>query len=48
MSRSASVSEGGCLLSDHTDIILHELRIDNERLASLRAEDVIGGALTLV
>ncbi|HEY6796619.1 MAG TPA: CoA transferase [Kineosporiaceae bacterium] len=42
-SRSATQALAGCALGQHTDAILHELGISDERIADLRSRSVIGG-----
>jgi crotonobetainyl-CoA:carnitine CoA-transferase CaiB-like acyl-CoA transferase len=43
-SRSRSKAEAGCTIGQHTDVILRELGLDDERIADLRAAKVVGGA----
>jgi crotonobetainyl-CoA:carnitine CoA-transferase CaiB-like acyl-CoA transferase len=43
LSRGIETLGAGCTIGQHTDAILHELGYDNERIAALRADGVIGG-----
>ena len=43
LSRSAVTLGAGCTIGQHTDAILRELGYDDERIAALRADGVIGG-----
>lgn len=42
-SRSETQALAGCTLGQHTDAILREIGIDDERIADLRGRNVIGG-----
>jgi crotonobetainyl-CoA:carnitine CoA-transferase CaiB-like acyl-CoA transferase len=41
VSRSASKPEAGCRLGQHTDALLREMGYPDERIAELRAQDVV-------
>jgi crotonobetainyl-CoA:carnitine CoA-transferase CaiB-like acyl-CoA transferase len=45
MSRSVSIVAGGCLVGDHTDRILRDIGYDDDRLATLRSDGVVGGIM---
>ncbi|CDO31271.1 CaiB/BaiF CoA transferase family protein [Mycolicibacterium porcinum] len=42
-SRSRTKADAGCTIGQHTDAVLHEIGVDDDRIAALRAAKVIGG-----
>lgn len=42
-SRSRTKADAGCTIGQHTDAVLREIGLDDERIAALRAAGVIGG-----
>jgi crotonobetainyl-CoA:carnitine CoA-transferase CaiB-like acyl-CoA transferase len=42
LSRAEATLGAACTIGQHTDAILHELGYDDDRIAALRAEGVIG------
>jgi crotonobetainyl-CoA:carnitine CoA-transferase CaiB-like acyl-CoA transferase len=40
-SRSMTKADGGCLIGEHTDAVLRELGTDDDRIADLRARNII-------
>lgn len=42
-SRSRTRADAGCTIGQHTDSVLHEIGVDDDRIATLRAAKVIGG-----
>jgi crotonobetainyl-CoA:carnitine CoA-transferase CaiB-like acyl-CoA transferase len=42
-SRSRSKAEAGCTIGQHTDAVLHEIGLDDARIADLRSREIIGG-----
>jgi crotonobetainyl-CoA:carnitine CoA-transferase CaiB-like acyl-CoA transferase len=42
-SRSRSKAEAGCTIGQHTDVVLHEIGLDDARIADLRSREIVGG-----
>ncbi|MDR3662492.1 MAG: CoA transferase, partial [Mycobacterium sp.] len=42
-SRSRTKADAGCTVGQHTDVVLREMGLDADRIAALRAAEVIGG-----
>jgi crotonobetainyl-CoA:carnitine CoA-transferase CaiB-like acyl-CoA transferase len=42
-SRSRTNADAGCTIGQHTDAVLHELGLDDEAIADLRAKEIVGG-----
>jgi crotonobetainyl-CoA:carnitine CoA-transferase CaiB-like acyl-CoA transferase len=42
-SRSRTKADAGCIIGQHTDVVLREIGLDDDRIAALRAAEVIGG-----
>jgi crotonobetainyl-CoA:carnitine CoA-transferase CaiB-like acyl-CoA transferase len=43
-SRSRSRADAGCTIGQHTDAILREIGLDDDRIAELRAKEIVGGS----
>jgi crotonobetainyl-CoA:carnitine CoA-transferase CaiB-like acyl-CoA transferase len=43
-SRSRSKAEAGCTIGQHTDALLREIGLDDDRIADLRSREIVGGS----
>jgi crotonobetainyl-CoA:carnitine CoA-transferase CaiB-like acyl-CoA transferase len=43
-SRSRSKAEAGCTIGQHTDAVLREIGLDDDRIADLRSREIVGGS----
>jgi crotonobetainyl-CoA:carnitine CoA-transferase CaiB-like acyl-CoA transferase len=43
-SRSRTKADAGCTIGQHTDAVLRELGLDDDRIAELRTKEIIGGS----
>jgi crotonobetainyl-CoA:carnitine CoA-transferase CaiB-like acyl-CoA transferase len=43
-SRSRTKAEAGCTVGQHTDALLREIGVDDEKIADLRAREIVGGS----
>ena len=43
-SRSRTRADAGCTIGQHTDAVLREIGLDDDRIADLRAKEIIGGS----
>jgi crotonobetainyl-CoA:carnitine CoA-transferase CaiB-like acyl-CoA transferase len=44
-SRSRTRADAGCTIGQHTDAVLREIGLDDDRIADLRAKEIVGGSL---
>ena len=42
-SRSRAKADAGCTIGQHTDAVLREIGLDDDRIADLRAKEIVGG-----
>jgi len=42
-SRSRSKAEAGCTIGQHTDAVLREIGLDDDKIADLRSREIVGG-----
>jgi crotonobetainyl-CoA:carnitine CoA-transferase CaiB-like acyl-CoA transferase len=43
-SRSRSKAEAGCTIGQHTDAVLREIGLDDDKIADLRSREIVGGS----
>jgi crotonobetainyl-CoA:carnitine CoA-transferase CaiB-like acyl-CoA transferase len=43
-SRSRTRADAGCTIGQHTDTVLREIGLDDDRIADLRAKEIVGGS----
>ncbi|MGA9491445.1 MAG: CoA transferase [Mycobacterium sp.] len=43
-SRSRTRADAGCTIGQHTDALLHEIGLDDNAIADLRAKEIVGGS----